>query len=81
MLGLALVLDRLSEMAEQLGESEDVAVYQDQAASLRKKIRELMWNEEDGFYYDLDGLSHEQIKVKTPHAFSVLMMPGLPRRT
>ncbi len=65
----------LGEMADSLGLTEQSKQHYKKAVALEIKIEELMWNETDGFYYDLDAKTNEQIKVKSQMAFSVLHLP------
>lgn len=46
--------------------------YRRQYFSLKTRINQLMWNEEDGFYYDLDK-NQEQVRVKTIASFWALL--------
>ncbi len=43
----------LKSMAEELGKTEDAAKYEEEAAELADYINTNMWDEETGFYYDL----------------------------
>ncbi|MDR2842161.1 MAG: hypothetical protein LBV52_03050, partial [Spirochaetaceae bacterium] len=54
----------LSALAEILNDKESSFRYKKQYFSLKTRINSLMWDPEDGFYYDLDE-SEGRIKVKT----------------
>lgn len=50
---------------DRLGNSQAVHFWEEQARRRSTTINELMWNEEDGFYYDFDFQRNEQKKVKS----------------
>jgi neutral trehalase len=54
----------LSAMADILNDKETSFQYKRRYFSLKTRINDLMWNNEDGFYYDIDK-DKNQIKVKT----------------
>ena len=54
----------LSAMADILNDKETSFQYKRRYFSLKTRINDLMWNNEDGFYYDIDK-NEDQIKVKT----------------
>jgi hypothetical protein len=66
----------LGEMADSLGLKSISMDHYQKAIGLQNKIEELMWNEDDGIYYDLDARTNEQIKVKSQMAFSALHLPN-----
>ncbi|MBQ7983395.1 MAG: alpha-L-rhamnosidase, partial [Clostridia bacterium] len=44
----------LAAMADRLGKPEEAAVWRQEAENIRKKMFELLWDEEDQFFYDAD---------------------------
>jgi neutral trehalase len=54
----------MSALADILNDKESSFQYKRQYFSLKTRINGLMWNNEDGFYYDIDKYE-KQIKVKT----------------
>ncbi|HEC61080.1 MAG TPA: hypothetical protein ENI27_02370 [bacterium] len=62
----------LSALGDVLNDKEIVYRYKKAYFSLKTRIGGLMWNDEDGIYYDLDK-SERQIKVKTAAAFWPLL--------
>ncbi len=59
----------LSKIASVLGKTEDSAMWQERYDTIKKKINTVLWDEEDGFYYDKkisDGQFH---KVKSVSSF------------
>jgi hypothetical protein len=74
---MAALWDVLADLSKRAGDGKSSASYRDRAKALRAKIEALMWDETDGFYYDLDGRTHERIRVKTHYGFMPLLMPGL----
>ena len=55
----------MAELAERLGNADDGAHYQQLAEKSRQAILARMWNERDGFFYNLDTRTDEQAPVKT----------------
>jgi hypothetical protein len=55
----------LAEMAAALGETADAAKFRAQAAELKDKINQLLWDEATGYYYDLDLNTNQLLKIKT----------------
>ncbi len=53
----------MSELGDILNDREISFHYKRQYFSLKTKINQLMWNEQDGFYYDLNE-KEEQVRVK-----------------
>lgn len=62
----------LSKIAKNLGLENDAEKYQQLAETTAKRVRELMWDEETDFYYDIYEEEHKIIGVKTPAAFLTL---------
>jgi hypothetical protein len=69
----SVLWDVLGDMAEQLGNARAASAHRNRAQRMMKQIDELMWDEADGIYYDIDAKSHRKIKVKTPFAFMVML--------
>jgi len=47
----------------------DIRIYESRAAQTTKAINNLLWNEHDGIYYDLDLTTGKQIKISTVASF------------
>jgi len=55
----------LARIAHELGHPLDEIGFQTRIADVSDKIQKLMWNEQDGLYYDIDSRTNQQIKIKT----------------
>ncbi len=69
---LANEMKCLSEIASILGKNKDASNWNDRYENMKAKVNEILWDEEDGFYYDrrlCDGKFH---KIKTPASFLAL---------
>lgn len=62
----------MAQLGEILNDKEISFRYNRHFFSLKTRINNLMWNEEDGFYYDLDR-KHEQVRVKSIASFWPLL--------
>ena len=62
-------MEVLAHMTQHL---DDEKRYKQQAEELAANIRKYLWNEEDGFFYDRDERTGEQIKVKSVAGFMPL---------
>lgn len=62
----------LSKIADYLGLDDEAEEYRKLAEVTSNKVRELMWDSETGFYYDIHETEHKIIKVKSPAAFLTL---------
>ncbi|MDR2864087.1 MAG: hypothetical protein LBV68_00570 [Spirochaetaceae bacterium] len=62
----------MSAIAEILNDKDTSFRYKKQYFSLKTRINSLMWNAEDGFYYDIDK-NEKQIKVKTLASYWTLL--------
>jgi hypothetical protein len=71
---LSLMHHDLSEMAQMLGDSDASKQHAQKAAQLEEKIENSFWNEADGFYYDINVITHKQIKVKTEFGFMAMFL-------
>ena len=60
----------MEKWAKDLGDSEGEKYWNDRADELGEKIDEILWNEEQGCWFDAmsfdHGLTHEHVKVLTP---------------
>ena len=65
---MVLFTNCLAEIASLTGNKKDAAAHKAASAELTGKINSLMWNQEDGFYYDLT-LEGDQVGVKTVAAY------------
>ena len=72
---MSLLWQVLSEMAERMGETKISAAHAERAKHTMELVERHMWDERDGFYYDIDGRSHQKIRVKTPYGFMPLLSP------
>lgn len=72
---MSILWEVLGDMAEELADPESAAAHRKRAVRMMELVEEHMWDEEDGLYYDIDAISHQLIKVKTPFCF----MPMLSR--
>lgn len=59
----------MSLISRHLGKKDKEKYYRMTADRIKKAVLENMWNEEDGFFYDLNEKTGEQIKVKTFSGF------------
>lgn len=59
----------MSEIAKELGHSDDAKKYTQHATELKDLINTLLWHEKDGFYYDRDERTGNIIPVKSVSAF------------
>lgn len=65
---MALFARNLSEMAKILNKEFEERLYQKEAVEISRIINEIMWHEEDQFYYDLT-LTEDYIPYKTVGGF------------
>ena len=59
-------------LARILGQDEDAKIYGTHAERLAQAILEKMWDPKDGFFYDIDRRTGEQIKVRYIGAFATM---------
>lgn len=69
---MVLYAENIAEIAQIIGKEKEALQYSDEAEILKKIINQKMWNEEDGFYYDLT-VEEEMIPIKTVAAFWPLL--------
>jgi glycogen debranching enzyme len=55
----------LALIARELGKVEDARKFQEKAEELRSLVNSMMWDDGTGYYYDLDVVSGELVKIKT----------------
>jgi putative isomerase len=67
-------LHAMAALADKLGLSEDVKMYNDHATKLIKQINITFWDEKDGFYYDRDEQTGKPVKVKSVAGFMPLFI-------
>lgn len=65
-------LDAMAAIADKLDMKTDSVQWKNQAAALRKLINDVMYGEEDGFYYDRDERTGQLIKVLSASSFTPL---------
>ena len=65
---VALFAYYMSELADIINDKETNYKYRKSYFSLKTKINSLMWDERDGFYYDLDA-KEKRLRVKTIASF------------
>ena len=71
---LSLMHYNLSEMAHLLGYADAAKAHAKKASTLEEKVENNFWNETDGMYYDINTVTHQQIKVKTEFTFMALFL-------
>jgi hypothetical protein len=76
----ACLCDALAQMADRLGDASAARRHRDRGARILERIESLMWNESDGFYYDIKADTHEPARIKTPAGFIPLLLEGLDKR-
>ena len=54
---------------EQLGQKSESKIWKDRAQKRKETINELMWDEEDGIYYDYNCVKGERKKIKSLAAY------------
>ena len=57
--------ETLALMAKELGKEEDAGGFQKKTEELSSLVNKMMWDEATGYYYDLDVVSGELVKIKT----------------
>lgn len=59
-----------SEIARVKGKLDDAIYFSHQAEKKRRVILKLMWDEKDGFFYDIDNRTGKKIRVKSVSGFA-----------
>lgn len=62
----------ISEIALVYGKSEDASLFKSYARKIKKAVNTLLWDDEDGIYYDLNAKTGKKIKVKSVSSFAPL---------
>lgn len=65
---MVMQYDNLATICRELGLAEKAQRYEDEAKAIAGRINRWCWNEEDGFYYDVQG-DGSQFKKKTIGSF------------
>jgi hypothetical protein len=65
---MVMCYNDMAEMYEQIGRKAEGEKHRIKAKEIADKINSMMWNEEDGLYYDLDDAG-KQVKCKTVGCF------------
>lgn len=63
----------IGKLYSSLGKKEEALTWEKEYRTLIGKINELYWDEEDGFYYDVDIASRKPCRVKTIASFWPLL--------
>jgi putative isomerase len=66
---MGMYFDALSTMAERLGKPEQVKQWQQRSAELAAEVRNKLWHERDGMFYDRDLETGENVRIKTVACF------------
>lgn len=69
---MAITCIYMSALGDVLNDKEISFKYKKNFFSLKTRISSMMWNDEDGFYYDLDK-NENQVKVKTIATFWAML--------
>ena len=69
----ALAARCISSLYSSLGKKEEAREWEGEYKALVRKINELYWDEEDGFYYDVDVVTKKPCRVKTIASFWPLL--------
>ncbi|HMP76709.1 MAG TPA: trehalase family glycosidase [Kiritimatiellia bacterium] len=59
----------IARLAEAVGMQEEAASWRDRYEQIKKTVNTLYWDEEDGFYYDIDSFTLKPVKVMTPASY------------
>jgi putative isomerase len=62
-------LQAMQVIAKRLGKNADAEEYQSHARKLAKTINSVFWDTKDGFYYDRNEITGQQIRVKSIAGF------------
>ncbi|ENM5933927.1 neutral trehalase [Vibrio mimicus] len=63
----------ISRLSREVGRQDEADKWQAQYDELKNIINTYYWDEEDGFYYDIDASNFVPLKVKTPASFWPLL--------
>lgn len=73
----ALAANCIAELLELNGQADEARKYRTEYEKLKQTVNERYWDEEDGFYYDVDVTTGLPCRVKTVASFWALMA-GIP---
>lgn len=73
-------LDAMEEIAKELGLENEAEDFANHASELRRKINEIFWDEEDGFYYDRSEKTGKLNKVRSIAGFIPLWINAAPKK-
>lgn len=65
-------LKAMEVLAKELGETQDISEFKAQAENLKALVNNILWDEEDGYYYDRHERTGLPIKYKSASSFAVL---------
>ena len=68
----ALNARMISYLAREIGDEGSADMFDYDFQTLKSYINEMLWNEDEGFYFDLDG-NRQHVRVKTPASFWPLL--------
>ena len=72
-------LDAMSEIAREMGKSEDAKKFNSHSDRLVSLIVEYFWDEEDGFYYDRSEVTGEKNRIKSVAGLLPLWLGKIPQ--
>jgi hypothetical protein len=65
-------LQAMAILAERLGYRQDCETFREHAGRLGRLVNDLLWHDEDGFYYDRNERTGQPVKVKSVAGFMPL---------
>ena len=77
---LSLECEVMAEFATMLGRPHEAAQWRQKHEGLNRQINALMWNEEEGFYFDYDPAKKAQTRVKAVSGFLPLLCGAVNQR-
>lgn len=69
----------IARMAQELGMKAEAKQWQQRYDTLRTTINRLYWDEQDGFYYDINVNNHQPCRIKSVGSFWALLA-GIPTK-
>jgi len=76
---LACLCHALADLAGRFGDEKTRITMIRRHDRIVELIEDMMWDESDGFYYDLDAVTHRKIRVRTVHGFMPLLLDRFDR--
>ena len=70
-------MEHVAKIAAELGEAQKAESWAERAAALSRRIHELLWDEQDGFYYDRDMEGRFE-RCRAVSGFFPLMLADVP---